>query len=114
MGRPFIGESGGGAGGGGVLYVTPNGQVIQAPQGYRSSPAENGKGIVLLPQGQPLTDNRNIIRWGEPNAQHPQGYFRYYNNYGQPLNPATGRPDTNDLTHIDPSYRGPLIGYPGQ
>jgi RHS repeat-associated protein len=115
LGRPFIGElGGGGGGGGGVSYVTPNGQVIQAPQGYRSSPSENGRGLVLLPEGQPLGDNRNIIRWGAPNAEYPQGYFRYYNNYGQPLNPATGRPDINELTHIDPSYRGPLIGYPGQ
>ena len=105
-----VGESGGS----GVSYVTPNGQVIQAPQGYRSTPAENGKGLVILPEGQLQEDRRNTIRWAEPNSQNPQGYFRYYNNYGQPLNPATGKPDADELTHIDPSYNGPLIGYPGK
>jgi hypothetical protein len=113
-GRPVIGEGGGGGGegGGGILYVTPNGQVIVAPPGYQAVDAQNGNGLVLLPQGQALGNNSNIIRYGEPNAANPNGYFRYYNQYGQPLDPTTGKSGPNDLTHIDPSYQGPLMGYP--
>jgi len=111
---------GGGSRGGGAtgsaetFYGTPGGQIMQAPPGYSAVPAQNGKGLVLLPEGQPLGDNSNIIRYGEPNAQYPLGYFRYYNQYGQPVNPLTGRPGPNSETHISPTYQGPLMGYPGQ
>jgi hypothetical protein len=101
-------------GGGRVFYGTPQGQLIEAPSGYYATAAQNGKGLVLLPEGQSLGNNANIIRWGEPNALHPQGYFRYYNEFGQALDPMTGQPASNLLTHIDPSYQGPLIGYPGR
>jgi len=76
--------------------------------------AENGKGLVLLPEGQSLGNNANIIRYGEPSAANPNGYFRYYNGAGQPLNPATGLPGPNSATHIPLDYRGPLNGYPGR
>jgi hypothetical protein len=59
-----------------------------------------------MPQGQALGNNSNVIRYGEPNAANPNGYFRYYNRYGQPLDPTTGKSGPNDLTHIDPSYQG--------
>jgi hypothetical protein len=100
--------------GGRKVYIAPNGQAIVAPRGYQAVEAENGKGLVLLPEGQALGNNSNIIRYGEPNALHPNGYFRYYNKYGQPIDPTTGRPGPNDQTHIDPSYQGPLKGYPGR
>jgi hypothetical protein len=64
-GRPMIGEGGGG--GASVLYVTPNGQVIQAPQGYQAVPAENGRGLVLLPQGQALGNNSLVTLFAMAN-----------------------------------------------
>ena len=102
------------AGGGRVFYGTPQGQLIEAPPGYQAVTAQNGQGLVLLPEGQTLGDNANIIRYGESNAQNPDGYFRYYNDQGQPLNPATGQPGPNSMTHIPLDYQGPLNGYPGR
>jgi len=67
-----------------------------------------------LPQGQNLGNNNNIVRYGEPNATNPLGYFRYYNQSGQPLDPTTGQPGPNSATHISPTYNGPLRSYPGQ
>ncbi|MEQ1708296.1 MAG: hypothetical protein ABL864_08185 [Terricaulis sp.] len=98
----------------GTLYVAPNGVVLQAPPGYVATTAVNGRGLVLLPAGQALGNNANIIRYGEPSARYPDGYFRYYNSHGQPLNPLTGRPGSQDTTHITPDYRGTLRGYPGE
>ena len=102
------------AGGGRVFYGTPQGQLIEAPPGYQAVTAQNGNGLVLLPEGQTLGNNSSIIRWGEPSASNPDGYFRYYNSEGQPLNPATGQPGPNSATHIPPNYQGPLNGYPGR
>jgi hypothetical protein len=97
-----------------VVYTTPNGITFRAPSNYVAVPAQNGKGMVLLPEGQILGDNRNIIRYGEPNLNNPQGYFRYYNSQGQPVNPNTGKPGTQLETHIPANFRGPLKGYPGR
>ena len=102
------------AGSGRIFYGTPEGQLIEAPAGYEPLDAENGQGLVLRPEGQPVGDNGDIIRWGEPNARNPDGYFRYYNAKGQPLNPATGGTGPNSATHIPPNYQGPLNGYPGR
>lgn len=95
-----------------IFYGTPEGQLIEAPAGYEAATAQNGKGLVLQPNGQILGDNSNIIRYGEPNVQNPNGYFRYYNGYGQALNPSTGRPGADIITHIPLDYQGPLNGYP--
>jgi hypothetical protein len=103
------------AGGSGrVFYGTPEGQLIEAPPGYQAVTAQNGKGLVLLPEGQTLGDNSSIIRYGESSARSPDGYLRYYNKQGQPLDPATGNPGPNSATHIPPDYQGPLTGYPGR
>jgi hypothetical protein len=115
FGPPSIGRPTTTAGSGGrVFYGTPKGQVIEAPPGYQAVTAVNGRGLVLLPEGQALGNNANAIRYGEPNALNPNGYIRYYNGSGQPLNPVTGQPGTNAATHIPPSYQGPLNGYPGR
>jgi RHS repeat-associated protein len=113
---PGMPPGGPGAGGSssGIIYGTPGGVLVKAPPGYQAIPAENGKGLVLLPKGQPLGNNCDVIRYGEPNAQFPKGYFRYYNSSGQPLNPATGKPGPNASTHIPGDYKGPLKGYPGK
>jgi RHS repeat-associated protein len=96
------------------FYVTPGGTSIAAPEGYVGVTAQNGNGLVLLPEGQALGDNANIIRYGDPTDLYPNGYFRYYNEYGQPVNPATGNPGPNSVTHIPEGYQGPLLGYPGR
>jgi len=102
------------SGGGRVFYATPQGQVIVAPPGYQAVTAQNGKGLILLPQGQQLGNNSNIIRWSEPSTRYPNGNYRYYNSSGQPLVPSTGNPGSNADTHFEPDYQGPLINYPGQ
>jgi hypothetical protein len=99
---------------GGTYYVTNSGHVIETPPGYSGVTAQNGKGLVLLPAGQTLNNNSDIIRYGEPNAQSPQEYFRYYNGLGQPLVPTTGQPGPNSATHPPINYVGPLKGYPGK
>jgi RHS repeat-associated protein len=99
--------------GGRVFYGTPGGQLIEAPPGYVAVTAQNGRGLVLLPEGQALGNNANIIRYGDPTSTAPP-YFRYYNGSGQPVNPLTGQPGSNSLTHIPPTYQGPLNGYPGR
>jgi len=100
-------DAAGAASTGRVFYGTPEGALIPAPEGYTAVAAQNGRGLVLLPGGQALGDNANIIRYGD------QGYIRYYNDFGQPLNPMTGLPGTNALTHFSPDYIGPLLNYPG-
>lgn len=96
----------------GVIYVSPQGTAVQAPPGYQASTADNNAGLVLLPQGQELGDDSNIIRYGDPNGLNPIGYFRYYNAAGQALNPATGKPGSLAETHIPSDYIGPLEGFP--
>ena len=71
-----------------------------------------GDKLILLPSGQSLGDNSNIIRYADPNQLYPNGSFRYYNQFGQPLNPATGNPGSNADTHIRSDYVGPLEGFP--
>ena len=77
---------------------------------YGSKPGDDG---LRVHKGQNLNNNANIIRYGDPNSIYSNGYFRYYNGYGQPLNPATGTSAPNSLTHITQGYVGPLIGCPG-
>jgi RHS repeat-associated protein len=59
-----------------IFYGTPpnlGGQVIVGPANYQAVTAQNGNGLVLLPQGQALGNNSSIIRYGDPNAQNPNG-----------------------------------------
>ena len=117
--RSLAGNGATGGGGGEIpqpqgsnFYVTPGGTALRAPEGYVGIEARNKAGLVLLPEGQSLENNSNIIRYGDPTSTAGP-YFRYYNNYGQPLNPTTGRPGPNSVTHILEGYQGPLLGYPG-
>lgn len=97
-----------------VFYGTPQGQLIEAPAGYRAVTARNGKGLVLLPERQALGNNSSIIRYAEPNVKHTNGSTRYYNSNRQPLNPLTGKPGADSVTHVPLDHKGPLRGYPGR
>jgi hypothetical protein len=67
------------------------------PPNYIAEPADNGQGWVFRAPGS--TGNANIVRVGEPDAQNPTGYVRYYNSEGQPLN-IYGDPGPNADTHL--------------
>jgi hypothetical protein len=52
-----------------------------------------------------------MIRIMDPTERYPQGYVRYYNNQGQPLD-AFGKPAGRAETHIPLDYEGPIPGWP--
>ncbi|NDZ92745.1 hypothetical protein G3I13_20320 [Streptomyces sp. SID6673] len=70
----------------------------QVPEGYVAGPARNGKGVVWRPPGS--QGDENSIRIMEPTPQHPNGYVRYYNKYGQPVDQQL-KPTGPDMTHHD-------------
>ncbi|MGU3435103.1 hypothetical protein ACNHUS_19050 [Actinomycetes bacterium M1A6_2h] len=78
------------------------------PDGWSSRPADNGRGIVWQKPGS--VENADTVRIMEPTAQYPDGYVRYYNSFGQPLNLA-GKPGNRATTHIpmnpDGSFQQP-------
>ena len=71
------------------FVVAPDGQTIEVPANYYSAPANNGNGIVYRPIGS-ATD-ANSIRVMGTTSYAPNGYAVFYNSYGQPINPLTGR-----------------------
>lgn len=52
-----------------------------------------------------------MIRIMEPTAKYPNGYFRYYNEHGQPLG-VDGKPGPQSATHHPEDHQGPLGGWP--
>ena len=90
----------------GPLFIgTPNGRVFRIPEGWVGRPADKGKGIVFQRPG--ADGNSDMIRIMDPTPDKPGGYFRYYNSYGQPLDPF-GKPGRESATHIPIDYEGPL------
>jgi len=84
--------------GGKRQFVTSfKGETIEIPAGYYAARAENGNGVVYRPNGS--TSNANSIRIMGPTPRYPNGYVRFYNNQGQPINFYTGKTGPNPETH---------------
>jgi hypothetical protein len=83
--------------------------VIPIPEGWVGRAADNGQGIVYQRPG--AVGNADTIRLMEPTPRYPQGYVRYYNNLGQPLDPF-GKPGDRDATHIPLDYEGSMPTWP--
>lgn len=96
-------------GAGRTFVTTSRGTTFDIPGGYVGREAENGKGIVYQRPGAP--ENAGSIRIMEPTEQYPNGYFRYYNPRGQPLD-VNGQPGSRGATHIPEDFTGQLPSWP--
>jgi len=92
-----------------TFVSTPRGTVYDIPEGWVGRTADNGQGIVFQEPG--AAGNADSIRIMDPTAQYPDGYVRYYNDQGQPLD-VNGKPGPPSATHISQTYQGPWPGWP--
>jgi hypothetical protein len=92
-----------------TFVATPRGTVYDIPPGWTGRTADNGHGIVYQRPG--AQGNADMIRIMEPTPKYPDGYMRYYNDGGQPLD-VNGKPGSKPATHIPETYRGPLPAWP--
>ena len=92
-----------------TFVVTQNGATVEIPEGWVGREANNCKGIVFQRPG--AEGNADMIRIMEPTERYPNGYVRYYNSYGQPLDVA-GHPGPPAATHIPLDYQGELPQWP--
>jgi hypothetical protein len=93
------------------FITTASGTTVRIPHGWVVRVADNGKGLVAQAPG--AAGNANMIRIMDATTQYPQGYVRYYNAFGQPVNPLTGKPGSLAQTHIDLStFVGQWMGFP--
>jgi hypothetical protein len=91
------------------FVVTSSGKVVPIPQDWVGRVADNRAGIVYQRPG--AMGSADMLRIMAPTPQYPQGYVRYYNNRGQPLDPF-GKPGDRTSTHISLDYEGPISGWP--
>jgi hypothetical protein len=92
-----------------TFVSTPWGAVYDVPAGWTGRVADNGKGLVFQKPGS--TGNADLIRIMDPTAQHPNGYARVHNQYGQPVD-VNGKPGSKAATHIPAEYVGPWPAWP--
>ena len=103
------GGGGGGGGGGGTTIVgTPQGHDVPVPANWTAREADTGQGVVFQQPG--AAGNANSVRIMDPTPRYPEGYIRYYNGYGQPLD-RTGRPGDRAATHIPLDTMDNVPGY---
>ncbi|KZF06610.1 hypothetical protein A2J03_24225 [Rhodococcus sp. EPR-157] len=76
---------------------TQAGPPPSVPAGWVNSPARNGRGEVWQKPGS--TGNNDSMRIMDPSARYPNGYVRYYNEHGQPID-LNGKPGPQSSTHI--------------
>ena len=76
------------------------GNVVPIPAGSTARPSDNGNGVVYQPPvpagSHPDAD---AVRVMGPTAAQPTGSITVHGPTGQPINPATGKPDTRANTH---------------
>jgi hypothetical protein len=92
-----------------TFVSTPRGTVYDIPEGWVGRTADNGQGIVFQEPG--AAGNADSIRIMDPTTQYSDGYVRYYNDQGQPLD-VNGNPGPASATHISQTYQGPWSGWP--
>ena len=76
------------------------GNVVRIPSGSTARPADNGNGVVYqppVPAG--AHPDASAVRVMDPTAAQPTGSIVVHGPTGQPINPATGKPDTRANTH---------------
>lgn len=78
-----------------ILYAVEPADAI--PNGWASRPANNGAGIVWQAPGE--AGDAHMIRIMDPTDRYPNGYVRFHNAHGQPLD-LTGRPGSRSTSHI--------------
>lgn len=67
---------------------------LSVPKVWETRSAQNGKGTVWQAPGMQPNANSNSVRVMNPTPDYPNGYVRYYNEYGQAVN-AAGKPGTH-------------------
>ncbi|GGL27941.1 hypothetical protein [Nocardia jinanensis] len=75
----------------------PDHRPTGVPDDWVSRTADNGKGVVWQKPG--ADRNADSVRVMEPTNRYPNGYVRFYNSGGQPIN-LDGKPGPNSETHI--------------
>jgi len=91
------------------FVTTPRGTTFDVPGGWQARTADNGRGIVYQRPG--ATGNADMIRIMDPTDKYPGGYFRWYNDRGQPLD-VYGKPGPPSATHIPEDSIGKIPRWP--